>query len=116
MTTTTKEPRYVGLLLGVLALGLNISVLNNEFVYWDDGPFYFQNLNLQAPWDSWDAVKWIFSLEQTVRFTPVSWVILKGIYEIWGLDPTGIRVLALILHISIIMLIYVIAKKIFFHF
>jgi len=117
---TSKEHTYIKqdlnrlfpLLIFVSTLVLNIWVLDNKFLYWDDGLFYFDNAALKVPWDSWSSLKWIFTLDQTVRLTPVSWVLIKGIYEIWGNDPTGIRILALSCHLLNSLLIFKISEVI----
>lgn len=101
----------VPIFLFVSAIGLNIPILQNEFVHFDDGHGWYANQNLIKPWNTWEDIKWIFSLEQTVRLVPVSWVIYKSIVNIWGMDPIGIRIISLILHSLNTLLIYFISKR-----
>lgn len=102
----------IPVLLSLIAIALNLSILDNKFVHWDDGFSWFENQKLIQPWNSWDDIKWIFSFEQTVRLAPVSWIIYKAIVSMGGMEPEGVRIASLIFHTANTILIFLICKSI----
>jgi hypothetical protein len=100
------------LFIALITITLNLPIIDNEFVHWDDGFSWFENQRLIQPWNSWDDIKWIFSFEQSVRLAPISWIIYKIIVSIGGMEPLGVRIAALIFHTANAILIFLICKNI----
>jgi hypothetical protein len=107
-----RKEIWIILLLVSVSVLLNLPILNNQYLYWDDNYNFFKNENLQKPWRSWEDIKWIFSFDQTLRLAPISWLVWKFIYTVWGLDPMGVRIVSLLFHTTNVVLIFLIAKRV----
>jgi hypothetical protein len=74
------------------------SVLEFDFVGWDDDISVTQNPLLTEPW-SWSLVVGLFDGSTAMRFKPLHWLAFRGIYGLFGLNPMAWHAFGLLLHV-----------------
>jgi tetratricopeptide (TPR) repeat protein len=72
--------------------------LDNEFVDWDDEVALVTNTALRR--GPWDQVRWAFTTVFLGPYQPLSWLSLGLDYRLWGLNPLGFHLTALIWHVA----------------
>jgi hypothetical protein len=107
----TKETTQWCIFFGLYTILLNLPILNNNYLYWDDNREFFKNYNLLKPWDSWEDAKWIFGFYQD-KFRPLSWLICKLTLELFGTETLGLRILSLGLHSANAALMFILLCRI----
>jgi Flp pilus assembly protein TadD len=70
---------------------------DNGFVVFDDDPFIVHNRQLTNGL-SWENVEWAFTTGFFGIWHPLTWLSLMLDYELYGLEPGGYHLTALILH------------------
>lgn len=70
--------------------------LSNGFVNWDDDA----NLLDNAAWRgfSWQNLSWMFTTFHMGHYIPLTWLSFGVDYALWGLNPFGYHLTALLLH------------------
>lgn len=78
---------------GFLAL---LPVLGNGFVDWDDPVYLVKNAAFRgfAP----HQLAWMFTNTLQCVYQPLAWLTLAADYKVWGMEPGGFHLTALLLH------------------
>jgi len=87
-----------------------LPLLRNGFVLWDDDEYIIENIHIRNL--DWSLLKWAFT-----EFVQGNWHPLTGLshaidYAIWGLDPFGHHLSALILHLGNTLLVYLLVSSV----
>lgn len=72
-------------------------VLGFDFLGWDDDITVTQNPLITEPW-SWSLVAGLFDGSTALRFKPLHWLSLRGVYALFGLNPVAWHAFGLLLH------------------
>ena len=95
----------IGLLAATAAAFL--SVLQNDFVNYDD-PFTLKNnVNLTSP----GVVTWAFTTNLMGHYQPLAWLTWSAIVSAFGATPAALHALSLIVHLLNTLLIYLLALQ-----
>ncbi|NOX97016.1 MAG: hypothetical protein GXO98_02935, partial [Nitrospirae bacterium] len=86
----------VGLLIALTTLLVYLPTLNNNFVNWDDGEYVYDNPHIQSldP----ELLKWTFTSFYAGNWHPLTWLSHALDYALWGLNPRGHHLTAIIFH------------------
>jgi tetratricopeptide (TPR) repeat protein len=71
--------------------------LDNDFVAFDDDKLILQNPHIQTGL-SWENIKWAFTTNHFSNWHPLTWLSFMLDYELYGLEPGGYHLTALLLH------------------
>ena len=104
-------PKYTGSILltfGALTFLLFQQTLYFEFLYWDDHPMVVRNPVVLSGFSDFSG---IFSINQNMRFMPVTWILCKALIAIFGLDHSAFHLANVSLHaFNSVMLAYLFLK------
>jgi Tfp pilus assembly protein PilF len=103
--TRTAIPSVVA----VIAFAAFAPAMNNDFVEWDDGPMFLQNLNYRGL--GRDNLRWMFTTFHMGHYQPLSWVTLAVDHAIWGMDPRGYHLTNLLLHAATTVFFYFLCRR-----
>lgn len=81
-TLARALPYAVTTVLILLAFG---TIVQNDFVYWDDDANFINNLGFRGL--SWDNLRWAWHTQLLSVYQPIAWMILELEYVIGGLNP-----------------------------
>jgi hypothetical protein len=87
-----------------------------HFLNWDDHVNIVNNPHLQSPVWKWPEIKWILSLNTTLRFMPVTWLAHMVICGFFGMSASVYHLGILILHLINCLLVYHLALRILSRF
>jgi hypothetical protein len=93
-------------------VGCFFPVLGFEFVRWDDDITVTQNPMMTEPW-SWSLAASFFDAETAMRFKPIHWLFMRGLYEVDGLNPLIFHAAGLALHTLAAVLLFLVLSKVF---
>ena len=83
--------------------------LSNGFVNWDDDA----NLLDNPAWRglSWQNLSWMFTTFHMGHYIPLTWLSFGADYAVWGLNPFGYHLTALLLHAANAVLFFFCLKR-----
>src|SRR5258708_2301437 len=84
-------------------------ILSNGFVNWDDPPTILGNGQL-GRFDA-DALIWAFRTPAMGHFQPLAWLSLSLDKALWGLNPWGFHLTALVLHAASAVLLFFLLRR-----
>jgi tetratricopeptide (TPR) repeat protein len=96
----------VGLLLAVATLLLYNPVSRFHFINYDDNGYVTSNFHVRGG-ISWKNVKWAFTTFDNSNWHPLTWLSHMLDCQIFGLNAAGHHYVNLLLHISIVVLLFV---------
>ena len=96
-------------LIALVTFFFFLPVLANGFVNWDDDFTLLLNPHYRGL--GWTQLKWMFTTFHMGHYQPLSWVTFGLDYTLWGLNPKGFHLTALLLHCANAMLFYAAAKS-----
>lgn len=70
--------------------------LSGEFLDWDDSLNFVLNENYRGL--AWENLKWMFTTFHMNHYQPLAWLTLGIDYCLWGMNPFGYHLTAIILH------------------
>ena len=88
--------RYFALIICVAAFAVFSPSLRGEFLSWDDTDNFIVNTAWRGL--SFAHLKWMFSTLYSTHYLPLTWISLALDYKLWGLNPMGFHLTALLLH------------------
>ncbi|HEY6200336.1 MAG TPA: tetratricopeptide repeat protein [Candidatus Binatia bacterium] len=97
------------LLVAAVTLIAFAPVLQNGFTNWDDPPSLLYNPNYRGL--SWPHLLWMFTTFQNSLYRPLTWMTLGADYLVWGMNPAGYHLSALLFHAANAVLFYFVALK-----
>lgn len=109
----SAEPRW-GKLAGaavvmVVTVATFLPTLGNGFVSWDDATNFLNNTNYRGL--HWANLRWMFTSVHLGHYIPVTWLTLGLDYVLWGMNPKGYHLTALLLHATNAILFYLLAGR-----
>jgi protein O-mannosyl-transferase len=97
MMNRQRIPSYLAALVALLTFLVYLSALRNDFVIWDDDVYVMNNLHLRSLTPAF--FRWAFTDISTAGFWhPLVWISYAFDYAVWGLNPTGYHLTAILLH------------------
>ena len=94
--------------IALLTFFIYFPSLTNGFI-WDDDDYITNNFSIQKT----EGLKEIWFSYKTPQYYPVVFSIFSLEHKMWGLNPTGYRVINLVFHVLNALLIYVILLKLY---
>src|SRR6266404_8331652 len=108
--TTLRAPWGPGLFVAIVTIFTFLSVLRNDFVSWDDIDNFLKNPNYRGL--GWTNIRWMFTTAHLGHYIPVTWLTLGLDYVLWGMNPRGYHLTAILLHATNALLFYVLAYRV----
>jgi tetratricopeptide (TPR) repeat protein len=95
---TIRQPvsYYVAGAVSFLTLVVYLPALRNGFVTWDDNLYVYENAHIQSL--NWAFFKWAFTDLSAGFWHPITWISYAVDYALWGLNPLGYHLTAILLH------------------
>ena len=107
------QVRWCGVALMVLLVAACFfPVLGFDFVRWDDDITVTQNPMMTEPW-SWGLAADFFDPKAAMRFKPIHWFFMRGLYEVDGLNPLVFHAAGLVLHTFAAVLLFLVLAMVF---
>jgi protein O-mannosyl-transferase len=98
-----------GAVVGGLTLALFLPALQNGFVNWDDAENLLRNAQYRGL--GWENLRWMFTTAHTGHYIPVTWLTFALDYLLWGADPWGYHLTAIVLHSLNALFVYLVAYR-----
>lgn len=95
------------LAIAVVTIGAFASIVDNDFVSWDDGQNFLENAHYRGL--SWANLTWMWTTAHMGHYMPLTWLTLGLDYELWRLDPAGYHLTSLLLHAAAAVVFYGVA-------
>ncbi len=102
-----RAPWYCLAIVGLVVAVFHGS-LGNDFVNWDDPMFIYENPRIQSL--DWAHLKTLFTTTEAGVYTPLSQLSVALDFALWGSNPAGFHLTALILHASNALLVFFVAR------
>ena len=87
-----------------------LSVLRNDFVNWDDVDNFLKNPHYRGL--GWANLRWMFTTAHLGHYIPVTWLTLGLDYVLWGMNPWGYHLTAILLHATNALVFYFLAYRV----
>ncbi len=101
--------RWAPAVVAAAALAAFAPVLRNGFLGWDDGVYITENPLIQSL--GWANLRAMLTATRGGLWQPLTWLSLAVDHAIWGLDPFGFHLTALLLHAASSVLFYFICLR-----
>jgi protein O-mannosyl-transferase len=98
-----------GAVVALVTAGVFLPAIQNGFVSWDDAENFLRNPHYRGL--GWAQLHWMFTTAHTGHYIPVTWITLGADYVLWGLDPRGYHLTAVVLHAANAVLVYALAIR-----
>ncbi len=109
-TTQSEFTRWlIPVGIALLTVAAFFSVLQNDFVNWDDRSNLFENPNYRGL--GWSQIRWMFTTFHMTLYRPLTWLTLGFDYIVWGMDPFGYHLTSLLFHAANAILFYFVALR-----
>jgi tetratricopeptide (TPR) repeat protein len=104
------DARKLGIPLGVAAVTAACfsPILGNGFVSFDDPVAFLENPSIREISPS--SLGWMFTTLHMATYQPLSWLLYAVDYALWGPDPRGFHLTALLLHAANAALAYAVLR------
>jgi Flp pilus assembly protein TadD len=112
---TTVSHRATLLALGLVmlvAVGLYVNTLGNDFTNWDDGLIYSNYLVRDL---SWESLKRIFSFERGGTYQPIRVLSYAIDYCFWKLNPLGYHITNIFFYVLTCLMVFLTLEEISRH-
>lgn len=104
-----RAPWGLGVLVAAVTFITFLSGLRNDFVNWDDVDNFLKNPHYQGL--GWANIRWMFTTAHLGHYIPVAWLTLGLDYTLWGMDPRGYHLTAILLHAGNALVFYLLAYR-----
>lgn len=88
-----------------------VNTLDNDFVSWDDDKYVFKNPSIRAL--TLRNIKQVFSRHYFYLYVPMTMLSYMLDYQLWQLDPFGYHATNIVLHISNVVLAFLLLNLLF---
>jgi tetratricopeptide (TPR) repeat protein len=88
-----------------------MSVLQHQFVSWDDDGFLYLNPHFRGL--GWSQLSWMFSTFLKGPYQPLVWLSYAADYLLWGMDPAGFHLTSLLWHCANAALVFLFCRNLF---
>ena len=105
----THAPWWPGALVAVITLITFLPALRNDFVNWDDVENFLNNPHYRGL--GWTNIHWMLTTAHLGHYIPVTWLTLGLDYVLWGMNPRGYHLTAILLHAVNALLVYLLAYR-----
>ena len=85
-------------------------IQDHEFIDFDDDKYITDNLNVRAGLTI-ESIKWAFTPSHTSYWHPMTWLSHMLDYQLYGLDPKGHYLTNLFLHISSVLILFIVLLR-----
>ena len=100
---------YVVAAVPLLTLIVYLPALWNGFVNWDDDLYVYNNLHIRLL--DWTFFKWALTDLSAGFWHPLTWISYAVDYALWGMNPMGFHLTAILLHtINTFLVAYLVVK------
>ncbi len=108
----SQERSTIGIciLLAVIVVLIFGQTLRHEFVYYDDGQYFFANPHVQTGL-TWDNMVWAFQVGYADNWHPLTWLSLMMDVEMFGTGPAGTHLINILLHTASTVLLFLLLKR-----
>jgi tetratricopeptide (TPR) repeat protein len=86
-----------------------LPALPNDFVNWDDLEYFLQNPHYRGL--GWANLRWMFTTAHQGQYIPITWLTLGLDYVLWGMNPRGYHLTALLFQTANAVLFYLLAHR-----
>jgi hypothetical protein len=100
-----RKELLLALALAGLTFAVFRSVLDYEFVDYDDDVYVTNNLGVQGGL-TLDGIAWALSATRSNHWHPLTWMSLQLDVDLFGLSPRGFHLTNLVLHIANVVLLF----------
>jgi hypothetical protein len=98
------------ILLAVVVMFVFCQTLRHEFVYYDDGQYFFNNPHVETGL-AWNNVKWAFQTFYAANWHPLTWLSLMLDVELFGSGPAGPHFMNVLLHAANTGLLFLLLQR-----
>jgi Tfp pilus assembly protein PilF len=98
----------ISVVLAVAVVAAYVPALHGQFLAWDDNVYVVENPHVRGL--SWENVRWAFTTTHTGNWIPLTWLSHMIDGELYGLEPFGHHVTALILHVANTVLVFLVFR------
>lgn len=102
------EAVLLAVLAGVTFLAF-VPVLRNGFVQWDDQRAILENPSFRGLGP--EPLRWMFTTFHMGHYQPLAWLSLSVDHALWGLNPAGYHLTALLIHVAATLLLFVFLRR-----
>jgi tetratricopeptide (TPR) repeat protein len=95
--------------VAIAAFAVFSGALKNGFVNWDDDINLVMNTSYRGL--GWTQLKWMFSTFHMGHYQPLSWITFALDYKVWGMDPAGYHLTAILLHAANAAVFYFVSLR-----
>jgi tetratricopeptide (TPR) repeat protein len=95
--------------VSLMTFAVYIPTLTNGFINWDDPIYVYENQHIRSL--SWAFFKWAFTDLSAQFWHPVTWISYAVDYKLWGLNPFGYHLTAILLHAVNTFLVVVLTAR-----
>jgi tetratricopeptide (TPR) repeat protein len=103
--------RILPFLIATITFCAFLPALRGQFLYWDDDLNFLDNPRYRG--FSLEHLKWIFTTFHMGHWHPLTWLTLALDYVVWGMNPFGYHLTALILHSTNAAILYLVLRAFF---
>jgi tetratricopeptide (TPR) repeat protein len=102
---------WLGIYVFVLAFAAFYPALQGSFLNWDDEMNFVYN----TAWRGLGAanIKWMFTSFFSTHYTPLAWLTLGFDYKLWGMNPFGYHLTALLFHGAAALCLFALLRLLF---
>ena len=94
--TLLASPQHLAIIIGLLTFAIYLPALQNGFVNWDDDLYVYGNLHIRAL--NFAFFRWAFTDLSAGFWHPITWISYAIDHAIWGMNPLGYHLTAIIIH------------------
>jgi predicted negative regulator of RcsB-dependent stress response len=113
MTATQLQKRStpgIGIMLAVVVTLVFCQTIRHEFVYYDDGQYFFSNPQVETGL-TWNNATWAFQTTYANNWHPLTWLSLMLDVELFGTGPAGPHLMNVLLHAVNTGLLFLLLKR-----
>jgi protein O-mannosyl-transferase len=104
-----KKSYYIAVVVALLTFTVYLPSVRNGFVNFDDDKYVLGNIHINSL--DWTFFKWAFTDISLGLWHPLTWISYAVDYSIWGTDPLGFHLIAIVLHtINTFLVVYLVIR------
>ena len=100
---------YLAAAVSLITLAVYLWALRNDFVLWDDDGYVVNKIQIRSL--NIAFLKWAFTDLSNGFWHPLTWISYAVDYALWGLNPLGFHLTAILLHAANTFLVVLLIKK-----
>jgi hypothetical protein len=99
----------VAVLVAALTTVTFLPALRNDFVNWDDLHYLLENPHYRGL--GWANLRWMFTTAHLGHYMPVTWLTFGLDYVLWGMNPWGYHLTAILFQAANAVLFYLLSYR-----